>query len=227
MTIIPATPAILELFAIEVKSAAAYTDISLVGGSSHCRYNGVKRCGNYYCWRWEDSWPEGGTYTYSFKIKSGTATCVSKSVTITAPTDTPTITPTPTLTPTPTPFYEFALVPIGPDRKGGPPGSVVDFQINLRHQGNREDTYYVWAQKDDAAGWTDVQFCIGDLSTCFAPADMQTVVLPPGAADHPLYIKAVVPAPGLTVANPATVSIWVQSLTSNTKKHSIVTIDIE
>jgi hypothetical protein len=197
MTIIPTVPAIRQVFTIEVKSAAAYVDVSLVVSGSNPRYNGVKRCGNYYCWRWEDSWDIGGTYTYSFKIKSGAATCVSKAVTVTAPTDTPTVTPSPTITPsptpspTPTPFYDFQVLLNGNPNGYIAPGGEQTFDVNLTNLGNREDVYNVWLQLDEPppgqiANWT-VQYCVGD--TCYDYTVPNASVTVPAGSTQLLHIK--------------------------------------
>lgn len=220
MTYIPEAPALDELFIIEVCSVAAYTDVSITGPGNP-RYNGLHRDGGKYCWRWEESIDEGGTYTYYFKIRSGASTCTSKSLTIAAPTNTPTITPTPT------PFYSFRLDPVGPSWKSVITGTEpveVTFDQNLRHMGNVPDTFQIWAEDNAPGSWT-VEFCIGDFSNCFAPGDGQSITMPVGAPDQPLHVRAVVP-PGAHTAT-ITVTLKAQSMGDLSIKSQTVTIVVK
>jgi hypothetical protein len=228
MTFTPASPAQGQAFTIVVRSEAGYVDVSLLasaGGSP--TYKGVSLCdGGYHCWTWEHSQADGGVYTYSFKIRAGYATCISKSVTVTAPTDTPTVTPTPTRTPTATPYYGFDVYTVGPVLQSVFPGEwVIPFELGLRHLGNRDDNYSIWAEETVPASWT-VQYCINSTDICFSPNDRQTVTLHPGDPDLPLYIKVRVGDDAQSGDNEIIV-LKAQSLTTLLVKEKAVAVNVK
>jgi hypothetical protein len=211
MTFDPASPTPGELIIIEVRSLVGYADVSLTGAGSP-QFNGVKKDGSYYVWRWEEAFDTAGTYTFSFNIGSGAATCVTKAVTVAEPTNTPT--PTPTVAPE----YGLDLTLIGGDdfRPILTDTQPVIFELDLTNIGNITDSFEVGLDADPPQDWT-AQYCIGDSCSDHTVPGTQ-VTLPEGGSQG-LSIKLIA-APGAQAGYTLSVTLWVQSLGDPTRKKS-------
>jgi len=211
MTFDPASPTPGELFIIVVRSLGAYADVSLTGAGSP-RFNGVKKDGSYYVWRWEEAFDTVGTYTFSFKIGSGAKTCVTNSVTVAEPTNTPT--PSPTVAPE----YGLDLTLIGGDdfRPIFTDTQPVIFELNLTNTGNITDSFEVGLDANPQQDWTAL-YCIGDSCSDYSVPGTQVTLLEGGSQGLSIQLIA---APGAQVGDTLPVTLWVRSLGDETKQKS-------